>query len=114
MLNLGVTEVLVILLVFVVPTVLVARYAQRKGYSALVFALIGIIASPILAGLIAYVLPDKRLAPGTPGGPFNSTGVELERLARLHDDGKLTDDEYAAAKARALESADGPVFTRRA
>ena len=27
---------------------------------------------------------------------------ELERLAKLHDRGALTDDEYAAAKARLL------------
>jgi hypothetical protein len=27
---------------------------------------------------------------------------ELERLVRLHADGQLTDDEFAAAKARLL------------
>jgi len=30
------------------------------------------------------------------------TIAELERLARLHESGALTDDEFAAAKARAL------------
>jgi DNA-directed RNA polymerase subunit RPC12/RpoP len=32
----------------------------------------------------------------------SSTASELERLARLHESGALTDDEFAAAKARAL------------
>lgn len=30
------------------------------------------------------------------------TIAELERLARLHESGALTDEEFAAAKARAL------------
>ena len=34
-------------------------------------------------------------------GPENTT-AELERLAQLHQSGKLTDEEFAAAKARLL------------
>jgi membrane protein YdbS with pleckstrin-like domain len=33
---------------------------------------------------------------------MESTASQLERLSRLHDDGKLTDDEFAAQKAKLL------------
>jgi hypothetical protein len=38
------------------------------------------------------------LAAGPPPGSI----AELERLSRLHESGALTDEEFAAAKARAL------------
>jgi hypothetical protein len=42
--------------------------------------------------------PLLRLATGAA-----TAGIaELERLARLHESGALTDQEFAAAKARAL------------
>jgi Short C-terminal domain len=37
-----------------------------------------------------------------PAAPPPDTIAELERLARLHESGALTDQEFAAAKARAL------------
>jgi hypothetical protein len=52
-----------------------------------------------------------ELAPKTSDAPYQetaatdrtaSTADELERLARLHGDGSLTDDEFAAAKAKLL------------
>jgi long-chain acyl-CoA synthetase len=56
--------------------------------------------------------PLPRPAPGTAAAPASprpaSAAVdiglvdELERLVRLHADGQLTDDEFAAAKARLL------------
>jgi len=42
--------------------------------------------------------PLLRLAAGPPPGSI----AELERLSRLHESGALTDEEFAAAKARAL------------
>ncbi len=45
--------------------------------------------------------PLARLAAGA--APVDETG-ELERLAKLHESGSLTDAEFAAAKARALGS----------
>jgi hypothetical protein len=38
---------------------------------------------------------------GPPAAPTDAAG-ELERLAQLHASGALTDDEFAAAKAKAL------------
>jgi putative oligomerization/nucleic acid binding protein len=42
--------------------------------------------------------------PGTPpaAAPDGDTIAELERLARLHESGALSDQEFAAAKARVL------------
>jgi predicted PurR-regulated permease PerM len=40
--------------------------------------------------------------PPAPAAPPPDTIAELERLARLHESGALTDQEFAAAKARAL------------
>jgi Short C-terminal domain len=40
--------------------------------------------------------PPPAVAPAT------DTIAELERLSRLHESGALTDQEFAAAKARAL------------
>ena len=42
--------------------------------------------------------PPPALAAGPPPGSI----AELERLSRLHESGALTDEEFAAAKARAL------------
>jgi hypothetical protein len=39
---------------------------------------------------------------GGGGGGGNDSTAELERLAALHDSGKLSDDEFASAKARLL------------
>jgi hypothetical protein len=40
--------------------------------------------------------------PAPAAAPAPDTIAELERLARLHQSGALTDQEFAAAKARAL------------
>ena len=46
-------------------------------------------------------------APAAPGpapaaAPAGDATAELERLAQLHQSGALTDDEFAAAKAKVL------------
>jgi Short C-terminal domain len=40
--------------------------------------------------------------PPPPAAPPPDTIAELERLARLHESGALTDEEFTAAKVRAL------------
>jgi hypothetical protein len=45
----------------------------------------------------AYAPPPAPAAAPPPDAP-----AELERLARLHESGALTDEEFTAAKARAL------------
>jgi hypothetical protein len=44
--------------------------------------------------------PPTKVKP-MPGGPA-SVAEQLTQLAALHDSGTLTDDEFEAAKARAL------------
>jgi hypothetical protein len=44
--------------------------------------------------------PPAAPAPA-PAGPTDST-AELERLAKLHESGALTDEEFAAAKSKLL------------
>jgi len=41
-------------------------------------------------------------APAAPAAPAGDTTAELERLAQLHQSGALTDEEFAAAKAKLL------------
>ena len=44
----------------------------------------------------------RRLPAATPSATTDVV-AELKELARLRDDGKLTDDEFAAAKAKILD-----------
>lgn len=91
----GVGEFIVIALlivVWIVPAVLVGRYAARKGYSYELFALFAIFVSFFVAWFVAYLLPPRGA----------QSVSELERLSRLHAAGSLTDDEFAQAKARSL------------
>jgi hypothetical protein len=46
--------------------------------------------------------PPAYAAPAPAPAPEADTIAELERLARLHESGALSDDEFAAAKARVL------------
>jgi hypothetical protein len=46
--------------------------------------------------------PQPAYAPAPPAAPPADSIAELERLARLHESGALTDQEFTAAKARAL------------
>jgi len=47
---------------------------------------------------------EPRAVPATPAqpAPGGDTVTELERLAKLHQDGILTDEEFSAAKAKEL------------
>ena len=46
--------------------------------------------------------PQPAYAPPPAPAPPPDSIAELERLARLHESGALTDEEFTAAKARAL------------
>ena len=50
----------------------------------------------------AYVPPPQPAPAPAPAQPEDTLGPQLEKLAQLHAQGLLTDDEYAAAKAKAL------------
>jgi hemolysin activation/secretion protein len=44
----------------------------------------------------------QQAADAPPTAPPDETSSHLEQLAKLHSQGVLTDDEFAAAKAKAL------------
>jgi hypothetical protein len=46
--------------------------------------------------------PPPPQAPPPAAAPATDTIAELERLSRLHESGALNDQEFTAAKARAL------------
>jgi hypothetical protein len=50
----------------------------------------------------AQAPPPAYAAPPPAPAPETDTIAELERLARLHESGALSDEEFAAAKARVL------------
>jgi hypothetical protein len=47
-----------------------------------------------------YAAPPPQQPPPAPAGP--SMYDQLQQLSALHDQGALTDDEFAAAKAKIL------------
>ena len=68
--NIGPAELVmipVVLAVVIAPIVLVALYAQRKGYSYPLFAAMGILVTWPLTLLIALLMPNR-----TPGAAHQS------------------------------------------
>ena len=52
-------------------------------------------------------LRGEEYVPGSGGSPALHRDEELAKLEELHASGTLTDDEFAAAKSRLLQSGDG-------
>jgi hypothetical protein len=46
--------------------------------------------------------PQAQYAPAQEGPPEDDLSAKVQQLAALHSQGLLTDDEFAAAKAKAL------------
>lgn len=53
----------VLIALWLLPAWLVARYAQRKGYSFALFLIAGLIWSWLLALIVALLLREKRRTP---------------------------------------------------
>jgi hypothetical protein len=97
----GVAALLFVLLVFWGPI----SYVQRPSV-IVALAVIAALGVEALRRKAAHDFPEAT--PGLPGLALGRSGAttpagELERLARLHERGRLTDDEFAAAKSRILE-----------
>jgi hypothetical protein len=54
------------------------------------------------AGEAQAAAPPPQQAPPPAGAPADSTSAQINELVALHASGALTDDEFAAAKAKAL------------
>lgn len=94
---------------WIVPSYLVAKYAERKGQNFLLFLLLGLATSFVVSWIIALLVSQNQGAGQTGGLTFTtasqqprSTVDELERLGQLHRSGVLTDGEFEAQKARVL------------
>jgi uncharacterized membrane protein len=80
-------------------------YAGEMGYSGVGFGLFGLLGFVVI-GLLFFWLLAALLSPDR-GGPRSIAPAagDLDRLSQLsemHDQGKLTDDEFAAAKRKLL------------
>jgi hypothetical protein len=101
--GIGPLEVVVIALVWIVPAVLIAKYAERKGHSFVGFLLIGLLVSWVISAIAAVVVDDRRkprpvvMVP-TPADPLD----QLKKLTELRDAGTLTEQEFEAEKARIM------------
>jgi hypothetical protein len=94
--GLGALEPVIIILIWIVPAVLIARYAQRKGHSFAVFLLIGLLISWVVSGIAALLVSDRRAPP-------TDRLEQLKKLTELREAGTLTDQEFEAEKARIME-----------
>ena len=100
--------------IFVVPVILLFGYAmldviRRPGMGVFgrVLWLIAFCIVPIVGPLIYLVInpPGSREMEERLAGGESSRAAELSSLASLHDQGKLTDEEFRQAKDQHLNSA---------
>lgn len=83
-----------------------AVLAEARGHGPTLWLILGLLFGPITL-LIAACLPNERKKRATVtaaelSAPISSVAVELTQLANLRDQGVLTDDEFAAQKAKLL------------
>ena len=52
-----------LVLLWAVPSYLIARYAGRKGHSFGGFLLLGLVISPIVSGIVALLVADRSQQP---------------------------------------------------
>ena len=78
----------------------VGKAARRKGRSFHAFFWLSLLVNPlIMAIVVAAISPAEK---SNPGDKLDSSARELERLARLREEGAITEEEFAKAKAQLL------------
>jgi hypothetical protein len=89
-----------------IPAVL----ANSRGRSPVGWFLLGVVLTPFLAIILVLVIADLSVDADRHAELVDAIGGvgpdpvdRLERLAALHDRGVLTDEEFEATKASALE-----------
>ena len=99
--------------IFVVPVILLFGYAlldvvrrPGMGVAARALWLIGFCVLPIIGPLVYLVInpPGSRDMEERLAGGESSRAAELSSLASLHDQGKLTDEEFRQAKEQSIYS----------
>src|SRR5689334_17371390 len=97
--GLGTIMILVALVGFWVLTAFViAGYARDRGHSWGGFLALGLVVSPVLSGILALALGDRREQQRR--GELD----DLVKLAQLKDSGVLTPAEFDAEKNRILSA----------
>ena len=103
----------VLVAIFVVPVILLFGYAMidvirrpAMGVAARVLWLIAFCVVPIVGPLVYLVInpPGSREMEEHLAGGETSRAAELSSLASLHDQGKLTDEEFRQAKEQSIYS----------
>jgi hypothetical protein len=101
--GLGLLELVIIILIWIAPSVLIAKYAERKGHSFAGFLLLGLLISWVVSGIAAMLVADRRVPqPGVAAPPAGDPLDQLQKLTELREAGTLTDQEFEAEKARIL------------
>ena len=101
---LGPLELVIIIVVWLAPAVLIAKYAESKGQSFVLFLLLGLFVSWIVSAIVALLVTD-RSGPQpvvVTGAPVDHLD-QLKKLTELRAAGTLTDEEFEAEKARIME-----------
>jgi|GEM_PF-1736673 len=104
-LNLGVPEIILILIIFyfpfgIIPLIWGYRAGSKRSIGAIVGLLLGLSLSYI--GVIIVYLTPLVQQPGFNNLSFNSPADELQKYKQLLDKGAITEQEYNQQKARIL------------
>jgi uncharacterized membrane protein len=103
----------VLVAIFVVPVILLFGYAMidvirrpAMGVFGRVLWIIAFCIVPIVGPLVYLVInpPGSREMEERLAGGESSRAAELSSLASLHDQGKLTDEEFRQAKEQSISS----------
>jgi hypothetical protein len=101
----------VLLTIFVVPVILLFGYAvldvirrPGMGFAPRALWLIAFCILPLLGPLVYLVInpPGSRAMEQRLAGDETTRTSELQSLASLHDQGKLTDEEFRQAKEQSI------------
>src|SRR3954451_6775495 len=96
--NVGPLEIFIILILWILPSYLVARYAERKGHSFAGYLIFGLVIGWVISLIVALIVEDRTQRKPAGGDRLG----ELQRLTELKDAGTLSSDEFEAEKARIL------------
>jgi hypothetical protein len=96
--NIGPLEIFIILVFWILPSYLVARYAERKGHSFAGYLILGLVIGWLISLIVALIAPDR-----TESHPVSVDRLgELQKLTELKNAGTLSSDEFEVEKARIL------------
>lgn len=103
--GIGPFELVIILIIWVLPCVLIAKWAERKGHSFGIFLVLGLLISPFVSLIVAAVVSDKRQPQQVTMAPGPSDHLDrLQQITELRDKGTLSEAEYQDERERIMGS----------